>query len=62
MSTENKELPIDENSKNKPVQEDKPSSQQRPMGDADDIKKHDDIVKEKTKDKGDTNSVGIKKD
>lgn len=61
MSTNNKALPVNEESHNKPVQEDKPSGQQRPMGNESDIKKREKDIKENLENDNDTNSVGIKK-
>ncbi len=61
MSANNKALPVNEESHNKPVQEDKPSGQQRPMGNESDIKKREKDIKENLENDNDTNSVGIKK-
>ena len=43
----------------KPVQEAKPSSKQKPMGDKDDLKRNEEYKKDD--DANDTNSVGIAK-
>ncbi len=59
MKSEKKELPKNKENNSKPVQEALPSSQQKPMGDEDDLEKNDDYIK--AKDHSDTNSVGIKK-
>ncbi len=60
MKDDKKTLPKNKTNDSKPVQEDKPSSQQKPMGDEQDLEKRVERL-ENSKDGKDTNSVGIKK-
>ena len=60
MNDEKKSLPKNRKTGSKPVQEDLPSSKQKPMGDESDLKKNDKRIAERgEEDNNDSNSVGI---